>query len=122
VLVDHFPIQLDRHRHEVAVGLNQLLDAGRFQVLFFALHQGQGDGSAHGAALRRAQLKLRGAVTAPVDWFRPLLVGEGVDLHLGGHHKGGIKAQAKVANNRVFGGAVFIFGDETLRRWRRPPG
>jgi hypothetical protein len=114
VLVDHFPIQLDGHRHEVAVGFDQLPDAGGFGVLFFALHQVQGDGGAHGATFRGAEGEFRGAVTAPVDGIGPFLVGEGVDLHLGGHHKGGVEAQTKVADDGVFCGGVLILFDEIL--------
>ena len=51
VLVDNFAVDLDRHRHEVAVGFNQLPNAGGFRIFLFSLHQGEGNGGAHGAAL-----------------------------------------------------------------------
>ena len=112
MFVDHLPVQLDGHRHEVTVGFNQLANPGGLQIFLLPLHQGKGDGGTDGGAIAGAQLKFSGTGTGPVHRRCSFLVGKTIDFHLGRHHKGGVEAQTKVADDRIGGGAIFVFGDK----------
>ena len=66
-----------------------------------------------GCAARRAGAFLHGifrtAVTGPVDRRSALLVGEGVNLHQGGDHKGGVEAKSKMSDNGIFCRFLILF-------------
>ena len=108
--VDRFTLQLHLHGHEVAIGGDQIADAGWLDVLELLLHQVQDHIRAGFAALGSLQAEIRRSIAAPAHGLAIGSGAEGDQLHLLGDHEARIEAQAEVANDGVT--FLFVFFEE----------
>ena len=112
-----FPLLLlaedDRHGHKLAVFVQQFLDAALGGKFAFILIDKQGDAGSPVLFVALSHLVFGGTVATPTDGLRAILPGKGVDGDLLGDHKGGIEAQAEMADDAA--NLVLVFFEEFAR-------
>ena len=109
-------VEVDFVRHELAVLVQNLVDARLLQKFLLVLGDVHDDGGAVFGAVAVLNLVLLLAGRNPVNWLCALLVGEGLNLHRAGNHEGRIKSQAKVADDAgVALALLLVFFQKFLR-------
>ena len=100
-LVDCFPLQLHRHCHEIAVGVDQGADPSWFDVLQLLLHQVENHIGAWLITLSGTEAEVGGSITAPAHRVAVRPRRSRHQFHLLRHHETGVEAQAEMADDRV---------------------
>ena len=99
--VEGLSLELHRHRHEVAIGVHQLADAGGFEVFEFLLLQMQHHIRARFLARSLLEAEAGRTVAAPAHGGSTWAGAATDQIHPGRHHEAGIEAQAEVADDGV---------------------
>ena len=103
-----FLAEYDRHRHKLAVLLQQGRDSALVGEFFRILVQEQGDGRAPFGLLALAHLERRGAVAAPFHRRCSLFPAQGIDGNLACHHKCRVESETEMAYDIL----VLVFLEE----------
>ena len=103
-----FLAEYDRHRHKLAVLLQQGRDSALVGEFFRILVQEKGDGRAPFGLLALAHLERRGAVAAPFHRRCSLFPAQGIDGNLAGHHKCRVESESEMAYDIL----VLVFLEE----------
>ena len=112
--IDGLVAENDRNGHELAILVQQALDAALLAIFFGILVQIQGDDCAAVFFVTGAHLVFRRSVAAPFHRLRAFLPAEGFDGYLLAHHKGRVEAQAKMSDDTA--NLVFVFLQELAGR------
>ena len=105
--IDGLVAENDRNGHELAILVQQALDAALLAIFFGILVQIQGDDCAAVFFVAGTHLVFRRTIAAPFHRLRAFLPAEGFDGYLLAHHKGRVEAQAKMSDDAA--NLVFVF-------------